>query len=341
MKLIKRGNGYYYIYYDRLNKKGLKTKDNIEANKLFNLEKELVLHGKVIELEKVKSIKMSQFKEDYLKTREIDVKPETKDNDELSFRKFIDMVGDIYLRQADRQKIDEFKAKCLKLGLSKSYINIMLRCLRAAFNIALDLGYISDNTFLKKRAKPSVLFKIDEELPRFLYENQITALYEAIDDDDFALAVTIFLYTGLRRSELVRLNVTDIDLINNKIYVRCTKGKKDEAIQICDELRVIMREKIKYEVGPIFPRWRNPDTFSRLFKKYARKAGLGDKKLHDLRHTFGSYLALNDVDIEVIKKLMRHKDIKTTEIYVKLRDDTLRSAVNKLKFATNLKSDGS
>ncbi len=340
MKLVKRSNGYFYIYYNRLHKKSLKTKDDIEARKLFNFEKELLLQGKIVELDKVKNIKLSQFKEDYLKTREINVKPETRDNDELSFRKFIDMVGDMSLRQVDRQKIDEFKAKCLKLGLSRSYINIMLRCLRAAFNVALDSGYISNNLFLQRRGKPSVLFRVDEEIPRFLYENEIKSLFDAIDDPDFALAVKVLLYTGLRRSEFIKLNVKDVDLMNSVIYVRGAKGKRDMPVPIHDDLRAILKNAMKHDVGPLFPRWRNKDTLSRLFKKYARLAGLEDKKLHDLRHTFGSYLAMAGLDIKRIKELMRHRDIKTTEIYAKLTTESLKKAVNKLRFADNLKSRG-
>ena len=111
-------------------------------------------------------------------------------------------------------------------------------------------------------------------------------------------------------------------------------------VPIHDDLGAILKDAIKHDVGPLFPRWRNKDTLSRLFKKYARLAGLGDKKLHDLRHTFGSYLAMAGEDIKRIKELMRHRDIKTTEIYAKLTTESLKKAVNKLKFANNLKSRG-
>jgi integrase/recombinase XerD len=242
------------------------------------------------------------------------------------------------LRQVDRKKIDEFKIKCVTLGLSRIYVNVMLRSLRAAFNVALDAGYISENPFLARRGKSSVLFKVDEEIPRFLFQDEIKSLFEVIDDADFALAVKLFLYTGLRRSEVVRLNIRDVDFDNDVIYVRGTKGKRDVPIPMHTELKMILRDAVKADVGPLFPRWRNKDTFSRLFKKYARKAGLGDKKLHDLRHTFGSYLAMEGLDIKRIKELMRHKDIKTTEIYAKLTTDSLKKAINQLRFVDNLKS---
>jgi hypothetical protein len=147
MKLVRRANGVYYIYFDRLTKKSLKTKDKEEAVRLFNTEKELIRRGKIVELDKIKYIKLSELKADYLATRELNVTRATKDNDELAFEKWIAVCGDVSARKIDRDAIDEFKANLLSLGNSKAYINILLRCLRAAFYWAKDKGYISDKPF--------------------------------------------------------------------------------------------------------------------------------------------------------------------------------------------------
>jgi len=102
MKLVRRGNGFYYIYFDRLTKKSLKTKDKTEAGRFFNMEKELIRRGKVVELDKIKYIKLSELNFEYLSTRDLNVTAETKDNDELAFRKFIEMSGDMSARKVDR-----------------------------------------------------------------------------------------------------------------------------------------------------------------------------------------------------------------------------------------------
>lgn len=165
MKLVRRANGIYYIYYNRLTKKSLKTKDRDEATRLFNMEKELTRRGKVIELDKIKYIKLPELKTEYLSTRDLNVTAETKDNDELAFRKFIEVLGERSARKIDRSVVNDFKAKLLNLGHSKAYINILLRSLRAGFYWAKDKEYISDNPFGKKRGQPPVVFRLDDTIP--------------------------------------------------------------------------------------------------------------------------------------------------------------------------------
>lgn len=344
MKLVRRANGFYYIYFDRIHKKSLKTKDKNEATRLFNFEKELIRQGKVIDLDKTKYIKVSEYKTEYLSTRDLNVVPETKDNDEYAFRNWLDVIGDCSLRKVDRRMVDEFRTKGLKMW-SKTYINILLRSLRAAFYAAKDKGYISDNPFGKKRGQPPVLFKLDDEIPRFFFEEEIEALGDKIDDPDFHLAFELYLYHGMRRAELAKLMIQDVDFKNNVIYLRKTKGKKDRVIPIHDDMRDKLEAYIKSlrnDIGPLFPRWRSPDTYSRLFKKYARNAGLRDDvKLKGTRHSCATYLLrAAGADLKRVKELLGHRDIRTTEIYAKVDVETLRESVNKLKFAVKKKSKG-
>jgi integrase len=337
MKLKKRGNGFYYIYYSRSNKKSLKTRDGNEANKLLTMEKELVRKGKVIELGKISHIKLSEFKKEYvegnndLSARELAVSAGTIDIDKLAFSKFIDICGDMPMRLVKRKHIDDFRLRCLQIKNRETYINILLRSLRAAFNTALSVKYISENPFIKKKGHPPILFRLNEALPRFLSMDEIKALFEQITDPDFLFAIQMYLYTGLRRSELLRLNAQDIDLENQMIKVRRTKSKKDRTVPIPDELKEIIMARPKMDIGPLFPRWTSPDTMSRLFHEYTRAAGI-KARLHDLRHSYGTYLRIAGVQLDEIQELMGHADIKTTQIYAKVVNATLKEAANKLKF---------
>lgn len=148
--------------------------------------------------------------------------------------------------------------------------------------------------------------------------------------DDFYLAVKIYLYTGMRRSELIRLNRQDIDLRNGLIYIRDTKSKKDRAVPIHDDLRLLL-ENVHEGIGKLFPRWSSADVMTALFRKYADKAGVS-ATLHHLRHSFGSYLSMAGEDINKIQKLMGHRDIKTTQIYAKVNTESLRSTIGKLNY---------
>jgi integrase/recombinase XerD len=187
-----------------------------------------------------------------------------------------------------------------------------------------------------------VLFRLDDEIPRFFFEEEITALDESIEDPVFHLAFEMYLCHGFRRSELVRLMIQDVDFKNNVFYVRKTKGKKDRGVPIHKDIRHRLGAYVRglqSDIGPLFPRWRSPDTYSRLFKKYARDAGLReDVKLKGTRHSCATYLLRSGADIKRAKELLGHKHLSTTEIYAKVDIETVRSAVNKLKFAVKKKS---
>lgn len=332
MKLVKRANGYWYCYYDRLTHVSLKTKDEKRAKELFEIIKKKDRESKVVQLDRVRRIRLSEFREEYIPMRELqDLADGTIENDQRGINKMIEIIGDLPLRLIDRKQIDNFKHKLLGLGKRRTYINTLLRSLRAGFNYAFDAGYLNVNPFIRLRGKSPVLFRIDETLPRFLHINEIAALFKVIDDPDFIFAVSIYLYCGLRRAELTRLTIQDIDMVNGFIYIRHTKTKRDRAVPISDELRKIIQARSLPDIGKLFPRWSSADTLSSLFHKYAVAAGI-KARLHDLRHTFGSYLAMSGVDLKRIKELMGHSDIHTTEIYAKLTKEHLVEAVNKLDF---------
>src|SRR5262249_51576243 len=67
--------------------------------------------------------------------------------------------------------------------------------------------------------------------------------------------------------------------------------------------------------------------YTRQFVPAVKRAGLGDLHFHDLRHTFGSRLAMRGVSAQVIQQLMGHKDLQTTQRYMHLAADHLVAAV--------------
>ncbi len=91
-------------------------------------------------------------------------------------------------------------------------------------------------------------------------------------------------------------------------------------------------QKADGNVGKVFPYW-HMDTISHYFKKFAKKAGI-NARLHDLRHTFASHLALKGETLRTIQDLLGHSDIRTTLQYSHLTIGHLREAANKLDFET-------
>jgi integrase len=142
------------------------------------------------------------------------------------------------------------------------------------------------------------------------------------------MRIILALGTGLRRSDIESLSISDIDFENSYITTRSTKtrksmGSRPVPIPIMDELK-------KY-VSELHPK---PDRlFIDCFKQYRwnqirKKLGLGDFKFHDLRKTFGSVLAQNGVSTAVIQKLLEHSSPElTNKVYMNV-DPVLRHAID-------------
>ena len=143
---------------------------------------------------------------------------------------------------------------------------------------------------------------------------EIDALWAAKDNDEYAKVILVYIYTGLRFSELRDLNPRDC----HENYIEIRQAKTDAGVRIvpiCDKLK---------DVLPIVavPSW---PVFNRRFRHL-----LPDHTIHDTRHTFISMLTEKGVDVRVIKAIVGHKMDDVTAIYTHISLDTMLEAVNKL-----------
>lgn len=265
----------------------------------------------------------------------------------LTSKHFMDYFGPQRAIQTIGLKEIENFVSYLQKKVIKGY-PVYYRTLKAAFNKALDWGYISENYFKKiklpKRQKVNPAYISYGQLSTILF--QITI--EVVRD----ITLTAF-YTGMRLSELVNLDWKNVDLISRRITVGdedfTTKGRNQRYIPICDELyEVFVRLSVQGSTRTIpnihhlkksTKAKRNVfcksngfkftgDFFSKNFKRACVSAGI-DKSIHfhSLRHSFASNLAQNGVSLYVIKELLGHSSITTTEIYSHLNIDSLREAM--------------
>jgi len=187
--------------------------------------------------------------------------------------------------------------------------------------------------------------KLPKKLPIYLIESELQRLLAAPDPSDvwgirdYAILVTLG-FTGMRRQELVGLNLSSIDL------ERCTakvfgKGAKERLIPLNSlvmnalnawlEVRPATGDAHALFVNRKGGRLTGRSVFD-IVRKYVRKAGLAKSKIspHKLRHTFATLLHLNEVDILEIQKLLGHASITSTQIYTHTNTQKLRSAVDRL-----------
>ena len=152
-------------------------------------------------------------------------------------------------------------------------------------------------------------------------------------------------YTGMRAGELVNLKWSDIDLPLKTITIRntkefSTKGKKDRSIPINDKLLPVLQKRFpkvinikcqQYVFERIIGVKLSINYLSKRFKKAVRASKLNEQiHLHSLRHSFASNLVQKGVSLYVVKELLGHEDLKTTQIYSHLQQQNLIDAVNLL-----------
>lgn len=138
--------------------------------------------------------------------------------------------------------------------------------------------------------------------------------------------ITLFLNTGIRLSELVSLNIKDIDF-NNKSFKVIGKGNIERKVFLTDKAINILKKYLKtrndnYEPLFITKKGKRIDkrTVQTICKKAYELAGIDDKKYstHTLRHTAATYMYRETKDILLVKNFLGHKSLSATEMYVHL-----------------------
>lgn len=186
--------------------------------------------------------------------------------------------------------------------------------------------------------------KIKKSLPKYLTLNQSIDLLESIDGNnrerDYCI-ITLFLNCGLRLSELVGLNLSDI-FDNNTMRV-VGKGNKERTVYLNAACVAALNdyvairdygEDVKDKNALFLSRLKkriSPKTVQHIVYTYLEKAGLGDRGLstHKLRHTAATLMYQHgNVDVLVLKGILGHENVGTTEIYTHIVDEQLKTAVD-------------
>lgn len=258
-----------------------------------------------------------------------------------------DGIAPISIRESD---IDAFIVQRRKSGISKATINKQLSCLRIMFDYLVGIHAIDRNP-----ARSIKDFQdVTERLPRALYPEELRAFFSALQKERtelrgyFRHLCLTYLYTGMRRAELLRLKKSDVSLEAGTIRVEKTKNNRERIIEIHPELKPILKEVVELN-GPhkgryFFGGQNHPlcqdKTITRAFSRFAA-GGTGKQikrilpegvTLHSLRHTFITYLLKSGCDLKTVQAIAGHKKITTTHRYLHLIPGS--ENVSKIEFFT-------
>jgi integrase/recombinase XerD len=188
--------------------------------------------------------------------------------------------------------------------------------------------------------------KVPKKLPVVLSHDEVTRLIEAAPNLTYRTILMLLYGTGMRRAEVPRLKVGDIDSERMIIHIRQGKGRRDRDVpmspKLLEALRACYRRR-KSKTYIFSSRWvrlgvDNPvsdKTVWHAVRGGAKRAGL--TKIigpHTLRHTFATHLMEAGADLRTIQVLLGHSSLKETAIYLHLSQRHLRAVINPLEQIT-------
>jgi integrase/recombinase XerD len=181
--------------------------------------------------------------------------------------------------------------------------------------------------------------KRPERLPVILSEEEVARLIESASTSYHRVILMTLYGTGLRREELCRLKVTDVDSQRMVLHVRQGKGNKDRDVTLSPRLLEVLRAYWKWRKpktylfpSPYRSRTERPidsKTVWHAVRKAAQRAGIQKKvSPHLLRHSWATHLLERGTDLKTIQMLLGHFDLEATTIYLHLSQRHLQAVNN-------------
>ena len=240
-----------------------------------------------------------------------------------------------YLAYLSRDRLQRPNSEKSNKGLSASSRDSKVATLRSFFNYLCNKVHLLPENPIQDIDSP----KIRKTLPCYLTLDESILLLETVDgpnsERDLCI-LTLFLNCGLRISELIGLNRSDIQ--DDALRV-LGKGNKVRIVYLNEACKdaIVMYLQVRPVIGgkdqdALFVS-RNRQLISRatvhsLVKKHLAEAGLDSQKYssHKLRHTAATLMLQNGVDVKAVQEVLGHEHLNTTEIYTHIDNDSLRIA---------------
>lgn len=256
--------------------------------------------------------------------------------DLIQFLEFASHEVSVESQNLEVQKVDKFIVRSYiglmaEKNLSRKSIARKVASMRSFFRFLCREGVLTQSP-VQKITTP----KISRNLPRFLFQEHMNKLLAAADQDTKngirdQVIVELLYGSGLRVSELVGLNITDVDLASCLIRV-WGKGRKERIVPLTDPAREAIISYLSKRMdseNALLLNYKDTRLTSRsvrrILDKLERKAKLNQHiHPHMLRHTFATHLLDGGADLRSVQELLGHKKLSSTQIYTHLTKEKLR-----------------
>ncbi len=328
---------FYQLVYEVEGKRttvSTKTEDINEAKK-FLASFSIPYRKNNVVFELNNSIMLSIFRDEYINyLTQSTSKAYIERSIKPAFKFLIEFTGDILLTDLSVRLLDNFINSRFKI--SQSSASLYYRTIKAALTKAVTWDYLTTNP-LKQIKAP----KVTKSIPVFISEAELIEIISHTPSQLMKNIFTFAFFTGMRLGEILNMQWAWIDKNQNLIIIKnsesfTTKSKKERIIPIHQKIKKIFEQQaINNASNYVFSNGSvnnlNAEYVSKQFKKAMRAAKLNDDiHFHSLRHSFASNLVQRGVNLYVVKELLGHEDIKTTQVYSHLTQSSLTSAVGLL-----------
>jgi integrase len=337
LSLFKRSNGKWYILYTeegrpRWKSTGASLKQ--DALKVLSEFREHLKH-------RAPALLFTEFKTQFKTAQAANLRKSTLERIySPAFDAFLSVCGNKALSAYTVKDVEAFKRTMLN-GRSATYVNILFRSLRAAFNLAVKWQLLNENPFAKASS-----VNVPERSPIYLTKEQFKALISKTKEPVLRDVFTFAVLTGMRQGEILNLTWQSVDLQGRLVRAESagrflTKTGKLRSIPLSDiALEILKRRKLMSKVCPyVFHKkgfQLNQSYVEHKFKKYVKAAELDlGLRFHSLRHSYASWLVKDGVNIYWVQKLLGHTSVRMTEQYSHLAASELQEAVSKIDDSLN------
>ena len=249
---------------------------------------------------------------------------------ELEIRNFSKKTVKSYINSVSKF-LDYTKNRELSQQAVKDYIQMRIQN-KEPSSVAHDIFAIT--FFFKNILNQEINIprpKRNKKIPEILTREEIKSMIIATSNIKHKLILKMIYGCGLRVSEIVNLKKEDINFNECLIHVCLAKGKKDRFVKIPDSLKDELQNYCAIsQEEELFPSQRGGKlttaTIQAIVDQSAKKSGVTKEVYpHLLRHSFATHLLENGTDLRIIQKILGHSDIKTTQIYTQISQQSIKN----------------
>lgn len=207
-------------------------------------------------------------------------------------------------------------------GLSSQTINVHLNAIKYFYREVAKSSVLIDFKFAKRSQK----------IPVVLSRAEIKMLLDAIENKKHRLMIALAYGAGFRVSEVTNLKVKDVQIEELTVHIKGAKGNKDRITVFPEILKPdLVTFMASYDGNDyVFGNSRGGKiterTAQKIFEKALAKTQIKkEATFHSLRHSFATHLLENGVDVRYVQELLGHQNIRTTQLYTKVTNPTIRN----------------